>query len=341
MFSAVLGLFSQDLAVDLGTSRTQVHLRNAGIISDQPTVVAVATTRRRRREVVAIGEEARAMLGRAPDDIEVIQPIKNGRIDDFEVAEAFLLNLVRKIHGRNSLMRPRMVVTVPHAASDMEIRAIRDNCASAGAREVSLLMRPIAAGLGAGLPIDAPEGYLVVDLGGGSTEISVLAMGGVVSCESVAGGCEMDEAVVTWMKREHELLIGHPTAEHIKIELGSAYPANEERKLMVKGRCLRRGVPRGVEICRADVSAALRPAIANIGAAVRKALEHAPPELASDIVDSGVILTGAGSQLDGFDLALRSASGLPIIHAEDPALAVINGAGRVLEEYDLRTAVAC
>lgn len=341
MFSAVLGLFSQDLAVDLGTSRTQVHLRNAGVISDQPTVVAVATTRRSRREVVAIGDEAQAMLGRAPDDIEVIQPIKNGRIADFEVAEVFLLNLVRKIHGRNSMMRPRMVVTVPHAASDMEIRAIRDNCASAGAREVNLLMRPVAAGLGAGLAIDAPEGYLVVDVGGGSTEISVLALSGVVSCESVAGGVDMDDAIVSWMKRDHELLIGCPTAERIKIDLGSAYPVGEDHQTLVKGRCLRRGVPRAVEICSADVRAALQPQVLALGSAVRKALEHAPPELASDIVDSGVILTGAGSQLAGFDLALRQATGLPIIHAEDPALAVINGAGRVLEEYDLRTAVAC
>jgi len=332
MFSAVLGLFSQDLAVDLGTSRTQVHLRNAGVISDQPTVVAVATSRRGRREVIAIGDEARAMLGRAPDDIEVIQPIIDGRIDDFEVAEAFLLNLVRKIHGRNSMMRPRMVVTVPHAASDMEIRAIRDNCVSAGAREVNLLMRPIAAGLGAGLPIHAPEGYLVVDVGGGGTEISVLALCGVVSCETAPGGVDMDQAIIAWMKREHELLIGQPTAEEIKIDLCD---------LVVKGRCLRRGVPRAVDVCRNDILRALQPQVATIGAAVRKALEQAPPELASDIVDTGVILTGAGSALEGFDIALRQATGLPIIHAENPGRAVIAGAGRVLEEYDLRTAIAC
>jgi rod shape-determining protein MreB len=224
----------------------------------------------------------------------------------------------------------------------METRAIRDNCASAGAREVNLLMRPIAAGLGAGLPIDAPEGYLVVDVGGGATEISILALAGVVSCESVPGGVSMDEAIITWMKREHELLIGHPTAERLKVELGSAHSVEDEQStVIVKGRCLRAGIPRGVEISRRDVRRALQSRVSLIGAAVRKVLEQAPPELASDIVDSGVILTGAGSQLEGFDLALRNATGLPVIHAENPGRAVIHGAGRVLEEYELKVAIAC
>jgi len=331
MFSAVLGLFSQDLAVDLGTSRTQVHLRNAGVICDQPTVVAVATRPRGRREVIAIGDEARAMLGRAPSDIEVIQPILNGRIQDFEVAEAFLLHLVRQIHGRNNLMRPRMVVAVPHAASDMEIRAIRDNCASAGARDVHLLMRPIAAGLGAGLPIHAPEGYLVVDAGGGATEISVLALSGVVSCTSMAGGVGMDDAIIAWMKREHALLIGRPTAERIKTD-----PCDT----VVKGRCLRTGVPRGVPVRRRDVLGALRDAIARVGETVRATLDQAPPELAADIMDTGVIVTGGGAKLTGLQDAIGRATGLPIISGETPELAVVQGAGRVLEEHELQPALA-
>jgi rod shape-determining protein MreB and related proteins len=331
MFSAVLGLFSQDLAVDLGTSRTQVHLRNSGVICDQPTVVSVATGRKGRREVIAIGDEAQSMLGRAPADIEVIRPILNGRIQDFEVAEAFLLHLVRQIHGRNSLMRPRMVVTVPHAASDMEIRAIRDNCASAGAREVNLLMRPVAAGLGAGLPIDAPEGYLVVDVGGGATEISVLALSGVVSCTSIVGGVGIDEAIISWMKREHALLIGQPTAEQIKIDACDT---------VAKGRCLRTGVPRGVPVRKADILHAFEGELDKIGAAVAAALAEAPPELASDIVDTGVILTGGGSQLIGLHDAVGQATGLPIIPADTPQMAVIHGAGRVLQEYDLRPALA-
>jgi len=224
-----------------------------------------------------------------------------------------------------------MVVTVPHAASDMEIRAIRDNCASAGAREVHLLMRPIAAGLGAGLPIDAPEGYLVVDAGGGATEISVLALSGVYSCTSILGGVGMDEAIIAWMKRDHALLIGQPTAERIKID-----PCDT----VVKGRCLRTGVPRGVPVRRVDVLQSLHGELAKVGAAVRAALDNAPPELASDIVDTGVIVTGGGSMLTGLHDAVGSATGLPIIPAEAPQMAVIHGAGRVLEEHDLRPALA-
>lgn len=342
MLSAVLGLFSQDLAVDPGTSRTRVHLRAQGVVCDEPTVVAVHTDRQGRRKVVAIGAEALPMLGRTPEDHEVIEPIRDGRVADFEVAEAFLLHLVRQIHGRNGWIRPRMVVPVPHGASDMEVRALRDSCESAGAREVHLVPRPVAAGLGAGLPIHEPSGHLVVDLGGGSTEVSVVALSGVVTCHGVpGGGVGMDEAIRVWLEREHGLLVGRPTAERLKRELGSAWPTDvEDASAIVKGRCVRRGVPRALEVRAAEVRGALADHVQAIVDAIRGIVEGAPPELASDIVDNGVVLVGGGSRLRGLELAIRQHTGLPVVQAERPEEAVVHGAGRVLEELELLRAVA-
>lgn len=341
MFSTVLGLFSQDLAVDLGTSFTRVHLRNSGTVCNEPTVVALHTDRDGRRRVTAIGSEARPMLGRTPDDIHAVQPIRRGRVADFEVAEALLLHLVRRIHGRNGWMRPRILVAVPHHASDMEVRAVRDSCESAGAREVQLVPRPIAAALGARLPIHEPSGTLVVDVGGGSTEVSVLSLSGVVSCRTVEGGGEgMDEAIIEWLRRERSLLVGQPSAERLKIELGSAFDPDPNARALVKGRCLERGVPRAESVSARDVLTALLPHIDAIGEAIRAAIEDAPPELGSDIVDHGVVLTGGGAKLRGLDRALRDRTGLPVVCAEDPETAVIHGAGRVLDEPALQHAVA-
>jgi rod shape-determining protein MreB len=341
MFSTVLGLFSQDLAVDLGTSFTRIHLRNAGPVCEEPTVVALHTDRGGRRRVTAIGTAARPMLGRTPDDIQAIQPIRRGRVADFEVAEALLLHLVRRVHGRNGWMRPRMVVAVPHHASDMEVRAVRDSCESAGAREVQLVPRPIAAALGAQLPIHEPSGTLVVDVGGGSTEVSVLSLSGVVSCHTVDGGGEgMDEAIIEWLGREKRLLVGQPSAERLKIELGTASHPDPRRTAVVKGRCLRRGVPRAETVSAVDVHQALLPHVEAIAAAVRTAIEDAPPELGSDIVDHGVVLTGGGAALDGLDRALRDRTGLPVVCAENPERAVITGIGRVLDEPGLTLAIA-
>ncbi|MEQ1564015.1 MAG: rod shape-determining protein [Myxococcota bacterium] len=342
MFSTVLGLFSQDLAVDLGTSVTRIHLRNAGTVCEEPTVVALHTDRGGRRRVTAIGAEARPMLGRTPDDIQAVQPIRNGRVADFEVAEALLLHLVRRVHGRNGWMRPRMVVAVPHHASDMEVRAVRDSCESAGAREVQLVPRPIAAALGAQLPIHEPSGTLVVDVGGGSTEVSVLSLSGVVSCHTVDGGGEgMDDAIIDWLQRERRLLVGRPTAERLKIELGTASLDHGTRaNALVKGRCLRRGVPRAESVSAVDVYQALVPHVDAIAAAVRRAIEEAPPELGSDIVDHGVVLTGGGARLEGLDRALRDRTGLPVVCAENPERAVIAGVGRVLDEPGLQLAIA-
>ncbi len=341
MFSAVLGLFSQDLAVDLGSCRTRVHLRGAGIVCDEPTVVAVRSDRDGRRSVIGIGEEALPMLGRTPADIDATRPIRNGRVADFEVAEAFLLHVVRRIHGRNGWMRPRMVVPVPHHASDMEVRAVRDSCEAAGAREVHLVPRPLAAAIGVGLPVEQPSGYLVVDIGGGITEVSILSLNGVVSCHAVpAGGTGHDEAIVTWLRETHGLLVGQPTAEALKIELGAAHDPRASTA-WVKGRCLRRGVPRAVQVDAVSVYEALKPQVSAIAGAIRTALEQAPPELASDVVDHGVVLCGGGSQLHGLDRALRTQTGLAVVHAEDPTRSVVSGAGRILEELDLLEAMAC
>lgn len=341
MFSAVLGLFSQDLAVDLGTSNTRVHLRNSGTVADEPTVVAVRTDRDGRRKVAAIGAAARPMLGRTPDDLVAIQPIRAGRVVDFEVTEVLLLHLVRRVHGRSGWMRPRMVVAVPHHASDMEVRAVRDSCESAGAREVRLVPRPLASALGAGLPIHEPAGTLVVDIGGGSTEVSVLSLSGVVSSTDVPGGGEgMDEAIIAWLRASRGLLVGRPSAERLKIELGTACDPDPRQRAVVKGRCLERGVPRAATVTAVDVHAALAPYVEALADAIRRAVEDAPPELASDIVDQGVVLTGGGALLANLDRALRERTGLAVVCAERPDHAVVAGVGRVLDEPALQAVVA-
>jgi rod shape-determining protein MreB and related proteins len=341
MFSAVLGLFSQDLAVDLGTSATRVHLSGSGVVCDEPSVVAVMDDRRGRRRVIAFGEEALPMVGRTPDDIRAIEPMKAGRVVDFEVAEALLLHMVRRIHGRNGWMRPRMVVTVPFGASDMELRAVRDSCEAAGARAVHLVPRPLAAALGAGLPVHEPSGHLVVDLGAGATEISMLSLSGVVNCTALeTGGRTMDEAIIAWCKKAHALLVGRPSAERVKHELGAAHVPDPSKTMWVKGRCLRNGTPHAVKITARGVYDALGPSIDLIAQGIRKVLQDAPPELASDVVETGVVLVGGGALLQGLAEALKARTGLPIIVAENPTRAVIHGAGRVIEELDLREAMA-
>lgn len=341
MFSAVLGLFSQDLAVDLGTSATRVHLSGSGVVADQPSVVAVLDDRAGRRRVIAIGDEALPMLGRTPDDIQAIQPVRAGRIVDFEVAEALLLHLVRQIHGRNGWMRPRMVVAVPHGASDMELRAVRDSCESAGARAVHMVPRPLAAALGAGLPVHAPSGHLVIDLGAGATEVSVLSLSGVVASHQVPfGGDALDEAIVAWCKREHALLVGQPSAHRVKIELGTALHPDPGASTWIKGRCLRSGTPRSTQVTATGVCQAIQPALQTIADGIRKVLHEVPPELASDIVETGGVLVGGGAQLEGIERCLGHLTGLPMIVADAPTRAVVDGAGRVLEELDLREAMA-
>ena len=340
MFSAVLGLFSHDLAIDLGSTTTRVMQRGGECLVSEPTVVAVRTDRKGRRAVVAIGEDARAMLGRAPDDTQVVQPIRGGRIVDFEAVEAFLLALVRRSHGRNGWVRPRMVVAVPHGAAEMEMRAVRDACESAGARDVHLVPRPLAAALGAELPIHQPSGYLVVDLGGGATEASVLSLSGVVAGQSVpGGGAEMDEAVVQWLAQHHGLLVGPQTAERLKIQLGAAVP-DVDGEAVVKGRCLALGIPRAATVPSLEIYRALVPALDRLADIIRGTLERLPPEIGSDVIDHGVVLTGGGARLRGIEVALRDRTGLPVVACDLPDAAVARGAARLLDTLDLSRRLA-
>jgi len=342
MLSAVLGLFSQDLAVDLGTSTTRIYQRGGSVVCDEPTLVAVHTDRRGRRQVIAVGEEARPMCGRTPRDIEVVRPVRQGQIHDYEVAEALLLHLVRRVHGRNTWVSPKMVVAIPHRTTEMERRALRESCETAGAREVYLVSRPLAAALGAGLPVERPSGHLVVDLGGGATEASVVSMGGVARSRLVPGGGRgLDRAIADHLWDAHDLLVGEPTAERLKVELGEALPPTRGRTRRVSGRCLRRGVPRTVEVTAHAVHDALSGGIAAVAHAIRALLDESPPELAADIVDHGVVLVGGGSHLRGLPAALREATGLAVVQAERPDLAVVEGTGRILEELELLEAVAC
>jgi rod shape-determining protein MreB and related proteins len=342
MFSAVLGFFSQDLAVDLGTSNTRVFQRGVGVVRAEPTVISVHTTKTGQRRVMAIGDEALPMLGRTPDDIEAIRPVRNGQIGDYEVAEAFLLHLVRRVHGRNRLMSPKMVVSVPNSASEMSVRAVRDSCEFAGARDVQLVCRSVAAALGADLPILEPSGCMVVDIGGGATEVAMLSMSDVVCSDVVTGGGEgMDEAIIAYLKRHHGLLVGFPSAERLKVEFGSAWPDGTESWATVKGRCLHGGTPRAVRVTNTEIRTALTEPIAAIAKAIVHVLDIAPPELASDVLENGVVLTGGGALLKGVDTALRHMTGLPVVVADDPMFSTIRGAGRVLEETDLRRSVVC
>jgi rod shape-determining protein MreB len=341
MFSAVLGLFSQDLAVDLGTSNTRVRVRNARETADEPTVVTVQTDRAGRRTVTAVGREARPMLGRTPEDLVAIQPIRGGRVVDFEVTEALLVHLVRRVHGRSAWMRPRMVVAMPHRASDMEVRAIRDSCESAGAREVKLVPRPVAAALGAGLEIQEPSGVMVVDVGGGATEISVLSLNGVVASTVVEGGGEgMDDAIIRMLEVERSLFVGRPSAERLKIELGTAADPDPDRHATIRGRCAIGGIPRAEEVSAADVHRALLPHVEAIAEAVRRMVDSVAPEIGADIVDQGVVLTGGGAKLRHLDAALRDRTGLPVVCAERPEHAVIKGVSRILQENALYEAIA-
>ncbi|TNE91849.1 MAG: rod shape-determining protein [Deltaproteobacteria bacterium] len=340
MFSAVLGLFSQDLAVDLGSSETRIYQRGSGVVIAEPTVVAVRTDHKGRRSVLAVGADARPMLGRTPANIEACEPVRDGRIADFEVAEALMMHLVRRVHGRNGWMRPRVALAISHCATDMERRATREACEAAGARFVHLVPRPVAAALGAGLPVDEAGGYLVVDIGAGQTEIGVISLHQVVHGTVVPGGGRgMDLAVQRWLYESEGLLVGDPSARALKECLGAALPPNRPQRDIVRGRCARRGLPRAAEIDAVDVHTALSPAIDAIAAGIRRVVKGAPPELAADIAEHGVLLTGGGARLRGIEGALRERTGLPVVVEEDPEHAVIRGTGAALESLAVLEAV--
>ncbi len=331
--SDILGWFSNDLAIDLGTATTLVYVRGRGIVLNEPSVVAIE---KKTERVLAVGTEAKKMLGRTPGNITAIRPMKEGVIADFEMAEKMLRHFITKAHNRSTFVRPRIIIGVPSRITQVEQRAVRDSAELAGAREVYLIEEPVAAAIGAGLPITEPSGNMVVDIGGGTTDIAVLSLGGIVYSESVkVAGDRMDDAIMNYVKKKYNLLIGDHMAERIKVEVGSAYPFEEKKTMLVKGRDLISGIPRTLVLDDAEIREALLETISTIVNAIKVALENTPPELAGDIIDCGIVLTGGGSLLHGMDIRLREETGLPIITVDDPLTSVVLGVGKILDEIDL------
>ncbi|MBT5470714.1 MAG: rod shape-determining protein [Nitrospina sp.] len=327
-------MFSNDLAIDLGTANTLVNVKGQGIVLREPSVVAINSA---TKEVMAVGEEAKQMLGRAPGSITAIRPMKDGVIAHFEVTEKMISNFIRKVHNnRKTLVRPRVVIAVPSGITQVEKRAVRDSAESAGAREVFLIEEPMAAAIGVDLPVQEPTGNMIIDIGGGTTEVAIISMSGIVFSRSVRiAGDEMDEAIVNYVKKKYNLLIGERTAEEVKIYLGSAHPLKKRMTMEVKGRDLVAGIPKTLIISDEEIREALTETFGTIVEAVKIALERTPPELAADIVDKGVVVAGGGSLIKGLDVLLKEATGLPITLAADPLSAVALGAGKVLADPKL------
>jgi len=334
MLSSLFGFLSADMAIDLGTANTLVYVKGRNIVLNEPSVVAIAKVKD-KKHVLAVGEEAKQMLGRTPGNIEAIRPLRDGVIADFEIAEDMIKYFIRKVHNRRSFASPLVVICVPSGSTAVERRAIQESAEAAGARKVFLIEEPMAAAIGAGLPVTEPTGSMVVDIGGGTTEVAVLSLGGIVYSQSVrVGGDKMDQAIIAYIRRTHNLLVGERSAERIKESIGSACPPEEGegRTMEIKGRDLLHGVPKELIISERQIAESLAEPISQIVEAVKSALEHTAPELAADIVDKGIVLTGGGALLTNMDYVLRYATGLPVSIAEDALSCVAMGTGRILEE---------
>lgn len=335
LFDRLSGVFSNDMAIDLGTANTLVYVRGQGVILSEPSVVAVKTDLKRGPRIVAVGRDAKKMLGRTPDNIKAIRPMKDGVIADFEVTEAMLKHFIFKIHKRRFLVKPRIVVCIPSGITQVEMRAVRDAAKSAGAREVYLVEEPIAAAIGANLPITEPTSNMIVDIGGGTTEVAVISMSDIVYAKSLrVAGDRIDNAVIRYVKQKYSLLIGERTAELIKMMIGSACHTKEDTMIEVKGRDLLGGVPKIVGIRSGEVTDAIAEPVRAIVETIKTALEQTPPELASDIVDKGIVLTGGGSLLKNLDEVIRRETSLPVAVAEDPLSTVVIGSGLVFDNFD-------
>ncbi len=334
MFSRLIGFLSADMAIDLGTANTLVYVKGRGIVLNEPSVVAIVEVKG-KKQVLAVGEDAKQMLGRTPGNIQAIRPLRDGVIADFEVAEEMIKHFIRKVHNRRSFAKPLVIVCVPSGSTAVERRAIQESAESAGARRVFLIEEPMAAAIGAGLPVTEPTGSMVVDIGGGTTEVAVLSLGGIVYSRSVrTGGNKMDESIIAYIRRNHNLLVGESSAERIKEEIGSACPpANGDGETMeIKGRDLMNGVPKELILSERQIAESMAEPVGAIIETVKVALEHTGPELAADIVDKGIVLTGGGALLGNMDFVLRHATGLPVSIADDPMSCVVLGTGRALEE---------
>ena len=334
MLSSLFGFLSADMAIDLGTANTLVYVKGRNIVLNEPSVVAIAKVKD-KKHVLAVGEEAKQMLGRTPGNIEAIRPLRDGVIADFEIAEDMIKYFIRKVHNRRSFASPLVVICVPSGSTAVERRAIQESAEAAGARKVFLIEEPMAAAIGAGLPVTEPTGSMVVDIGGGTTEVAVLSLGGIVYAQSVrVGGDKMDQAIIAYIRRTHNLLVGERSAERIKEAIGSACPPEEGegRTMAIKGRDLLNGVPKELIISERQIAESLAEPVSQIIEAVKSALEHTAPELAADIVDKGIVLTGGGALLTNMDYVLRYATGLPVSIAEDALSCVAMGTGRALEE---------
>lgn len=335
MWQRLMGLFSSDMAIDLGTANTLVYVKGKGIVLNEPSVVAIEEVRG-KKQVLAVGNEAKQMLGRTPGNIQAIRPLRDGVIADFEIAEEMIKYFIRKVHNRRSFASPMVIICVPSGSTAVERRAIQESAEAAGAIKVRLIEEPMAAAIGAGLPVTEPTGSMVVDIGGGTTEVAVISLGGIVYARSVrVGGDKMDDAIISYIRRNHNLLVGESSAERIKKEIGSACPPEEGegRSIQIRGRDLMNGVPKEITITERQIAEGLADPVAQIVEAVKVALENTAPELAADIVDKGIVLTGGGALLTNLDQVLRNATGLPVSIAEDPLACVVKGTGRALDEF--------
>lgn len=337
-FQKVLGMFSNDLAIDLGTANTLVYVNGRGIICDEPSVVVLRTD---NRKPVAVGMEAKEMLGKTPSNIITIRPLKDGVIADFDATEEMLKYFIAKAHNRKSFVSPRVIIGVPSGITQVERRAVKDAAHSSGAREVYLIEEPMAAAVGVGLPVGEPSGNMIVDIGGGTTDVAVISLDGIVYSKAVrVGGDKMDEAIIAYMKRKYNLMIGERTAEHIKVEVGSAYPTSKVEPIEVKGRDLISGIPKAINVTEDEIREALQESVGLILDTIKVTLENTPPELAADIVDRGIVLAGGGALLRGLDILIREQTGVPVIVPDDPLTAVVRGCGMMLDKLELLRKVA-